>query len=105
MDLSRNTCRVLNVSTGHISKATAEALGDPPDCQHTGVLWNDLSYVGWHEYGWIIWCAGFDEEPLEDYPDLLALLQFAERNGFEMVKLDCDAPALPAEAGLPTFEW
>jgi hypothetical protein len=101
IELSKNICKLLDLSTAHIPKHTADALGskdisNPP-------LWNDLSYVHYHEYGWIIHCSR-DElgDKAQEHPELAALLNLCVDNGIEHLKLDCDAPTVE---GLPCFDW
>jgi hypothetical protein len=99
---------MLDVSTAHIQKHTADALTVSLD-DGQGLVYDTLSHVAWHEYGWIIH-ACVDAHQREDlqtagHGELADLLKFAADNGFNYLKLDCDAPRLPASVGLPTFEW
>lgn len=110
-NLKFNTMAMLDVSTAHIPKATADALGDIDYGRFAAgdfpMLWHMLSYVHWHEYGWVIWASEDAVENAMDagHPELAAVLRFAINGGFQVVKLDCDAANLPSWAGLPVFEW
>lgn len=92
--------KILNVSTGHIPKHTADALGSP-ESKDKPQLWDTLSYVYYHEYGWIIF-ADANAEIRESHKELADLLIFAKNNGATYLKLDCDAETLD---GIPTFDW
>lgn len=93
--------KMLTISTAHIQRRTAKALGsvgNHPDA----VLFSDVVYTPWDDFGWIFWA---DQETAlfeDEYPDLAAVLQFAHNYGCEFVRLDRDAA--PIEA-LPTFDW
>lgn len=93
---------MLELSTAHIPRRSAEALGDAGN-PGTPPLWNVISYVHFPEYGWIIYCGSPPPEELQqDHPELGNLMKVAKENGALYLKLDCDA--LKA-AGLPTFDW
>ncbi|MBS0454043.1 MAG: hypothetical protein JSS14_22295 [Proteobacteria bacterium] len=101
-DLSRHTFKALEVSTGNITKHTADALNDEKgDAIHT-----HLSVVPFIDYGWLIYCTG-DAGALAalsmlGHRELVHLMERAKGLGFTWVKLDCDGEALE---GSPTFEW
>lgn len=99
-DLTPFTQSVLDLSTAHIPRRTAVALGDEGDCKQAE-LWSRLAYTPWHDYGWFI-CADDPASVEDDHPELAALLQFASDHGFAFLRLDCDADTYD---GLPTFEW
>lgn len=99
-DLTPFTQAVLDLSTAHIPRRTAVALGDEGDCKQAE-LWDYLSYTPWHEYGWLIYTDGYSLIEKE-HPELAALLQFASDHGFTFLRLDCDADVYD---GLPTFDW
>jgi len=93
--------KMLTISTAHIPKHTADALGGLPDHQNAK-LYPEVVYTPWMGYGWVF-IAGQDTGLLEDeHPELAAVLRFAHNYGCDFVRLDCDAN--PIEA-LPTFEW
>ncbi len=86
--------RMLTLSTAHISKETADKLGD----QNSISLWI-YDKVG---YGWFIYIP--DEHDLStDIPDdLLIVVQFAKQMDIGIVCLDCDGNTLDQ---LPTYDW
>lgn len=101
--------RMLDASTAHIRDTTAKEL-DQNLQDKEGPLWDALSYVAWHEYGWIFFvptapdiAAGLMGPEFDKaYPELSAVLSFAAAQGVQYLKLDCDAPEIEA---LPTFNW
>ena len=94
--LEAATVKVLDISTGHIPKHTADALdADRPE------LYDALSYVHYHEYGWIIHASN-DDEVNDSHPELARLIRLTRELGAEHLKLDCDAPLVE---GLPVFKW
>ena len=94
--------KMLDISTGHIPKHTADSLGEK-DSKVKPPLWDSISYVHYHEYGWIIHCTSTPEEDLKgEHQELVNLIKIASANGATHLKLDCDAPV--AE-GLPVFNW
>lgn len=92
--------KVLDISTAHVPKHTADAL-DTPDSQVKPKLYDALSYVQYHEYGWIIHTSN-DDQVRDSHPELARLIRMARELGAEHLKLDCDAPSIE---GLPVFEW
>lgn len=100
--------QILEVGTSQIPKHTAEALGMNPQARESAPLWNVLSYEPWAEFGWILWTTERDPLPepfTQQHSELAALLKFAAGEGFQYLKLDCDADCLPKELGFPVFEW
>lgn len=93
---------MLELSTAHIPRHTAEALGDS-GMPESPALWDLISYVHFHTYGWIIYCGSpLPEELQQVHPDLGNLMKVAKESGALYLKLDCDA--VKAE-GLPLFDW
>ena len=87
-------CKMLTISTGHISRATADRLTEGDD---------DLPWVlAWSDYGWLVLAhdiAGDDH----DFPeDLQRCMDFAWSHGCDWVRLDCDGDKLDE---LPVFDW
>lgn len=99
-DLTPVTWSVLNISTSHIPRRTALALGEGGS-RTCAELWDQLSYTPWHEYGWIIFVSDFSGIR-DDHPELAAVLKFAFDHGFDYLQLDADGSVYD---GLPTFEW
>jgi hypothetical protein len=95
--------RIVTLSTDHIPKHTADALGQcREDCVGAD-LWGHFNYEPWCEYGWIIWVESVDcEGELADHPELAALMAMCAERRIQWLRLDCDAPPHPE---LPTFEW
>lgn len=101
VDLSQAITQMVDISTGHIPKHTADALGEESVKPESAELYDVLSYVHYHEYGWIIHCS--NEEHIEGkHPELANLIRLARANGAQHLKLDCDGIKI---AGLPSFEW
>lgn len=98
--LDAATMKMLDISTSHIPKHTADALGDL-DQMGESELYDTLSYVHYHEYGWIIHVSN-EEQILESHPELSRLITMTRQLGFQHLKLDCDAPSIE---GLPVFNW
>ena len=83
------TSLMLEMSTRHISKETAEWLQyHRSGCYQKG------------DYGWFVWSGDSARE--DDPADLRAVLDFARAERVTWVMLDCDTDAVD---GLPTFEW
>lgn len=102
VDLSEAFVTMVDISTGHIPKHTADALGQP-DATTTPALFEPLSYVPYHEYGWIIAVNAEHAEAIrEDHPELASLMLLTIANGASHLKLDSDGIAID---GLPTFDW
>lgn len=101
VDLAPCLLKMIDISTAHIPKHTADALGSPGDADKPA-LWDELSYVYYHEYGWIIFVARMPEELQPQHPELSTLFDLCLANDVGHLKLDCDAPTVE---GLPTFEW
>jgi hypothetical protein len=102
VDLSEAFVTMVDISTGHIPKHTADALGQPGDSE-TPALLNQLSYVSYHEYGWIIAVnAEHAEELREEHPELAHLMLLTIANDGRHLKLDSDGIVID---GLPTFDW
>lgn len=92
--------KMLDISTGHIPKHTADALGEPSS-EHKPELFDQLSYVHYHEYGWILHVTNANEVRAS-HPELANLMELAKKHGAEHLKLDCDAPLIE---GLASFDW
>ena len=98
--LEAATVKVLDISTAHIPKRTADALGSA-DLKDKSELYDALSYVHYHEYGWIIHASN-DEQIRDSHPELARLIAMTRQLGIEHLKLDCDAPSVEE---LPVFNW
>jgi hypothetical protein len=94
---------MINISTSHIPQGTALALGNDEGKSGKPELWDTLSYVYFHEYGWIVCCTSDAVEAVRDsHAELAALIQHCLDAGADYLKLDCDAGVVPK---LPTFDW
>lgn len=101
IDLSGHTIKTLGCSTAMIPEHTANALGSNTEAMHRA-----LPYEAWGSFGWVIAVGNEDTCPMvEGHEELRALLRFAHDRGFEFLHLDCDDEVLPANCGLPTFNW
>ena len=88
--------KMLTISTGHVSKETAELL-DYDNINGIVVYQKD-------EYGWFILASSYNDYDLEeDLPkDLVVVLEFALSHGCEWLCLDCDGEVLD---DLEVFDW
>ncbi|WP_031364628.1 hypothetical protein [Caballeronia sordidicola] len=94
---------MINISTTHIPKHTALALGNDEGKSGKPDLWDTLSHVYFHEYGWIVWCSSDAAEAVrESHPELAALIRRCLDINAACLKLDCDADVVPE---LATFDW
>ena len=94
---------MLNISTANIPQHTAKALGNSGDPTEGIELWSLLSYVHWHDYGWIIYCgASYTDNIREKHRELANLMDFCVARKICYLKLDCDAVKLD---GFPEFSW
>lgn len=101
-ELRRCEGRMVRISTAHINDATAHAL-DRQLRLKKGVLWESISYVSWHEFGWVIYTGDLpDDAYAGEYPELRDLIEYIHRQGIEHLALDCDAAEIE---GLPRWEW
>ncbi|MEE9383193.1 MAG: hypothetical protein V3V08_07250 [Nannocystaceae bacterium] len=86
--------KVLTISTGHITRRTAELM----DAKEI----NLPVHYQWGEYGWIFWTGRehyeFDETP----DDLLLCIMFAKDKGCRYLLLDRDGEGIDE---LPFYEW
>lgn len=85
---------MLTISTGHITKDTADAfdakMGDD------GIP----AFFPKGDYGWFVFVP--DQIEPECPADLASLLRFAKEKGCTWLVLDCDAEQVD---GLPTYDW
>lgn len=93
--------RMLNVSTAHIPKRTADALGMQSTSRDTD-LRSILCVVDFDAYGWIIYVCLEAITAAQGHPELANLMTLARKQGCEYLKLDCDAVTI---AGIPEFSW
>ena len=86
---------ILVVSTGHLTKETAEYLNDTPSAK-----W---PFCGgpYADFGWFLY-AHDENSDGSIPPDLYAVMQFAKANGCTNVLFDRDADQVE---GLPFHEW
>lgn len=92
--LKNNTRQLLDVSTAHISQETCDA------ATAKSISWAN---TGPTEFGFIVYAHPERDE--ETYDDLWAVISFARAWGYDYVLFDRDAPDLPADAGLPVYDW
>jgi hypothetical protein len=94
-EVSSQTRRFLDVSTGMVSQATCRAA-----CEQTIVWANTTPTSG----GFLVYAH--DERQSGGFDDLWAVLQFARGHGCDYVMFDADASTLsPDLTGLPVFDW
>jgi len=99
---THHTASVLEVCTTMIPKATAYALSADD------IVGSPI--VKYFEYGWMVHTGSFEQDEAQElaaagYPELAALMRFANEEGFRFLKLDCNARELPDDLGFPTFRW
>jgi hypothetical protein len=103
INLTDFTERIATLSTDHIPKHTADALGKYREDCVVAELWGYIHYEPWGDFGWIIWASSeYCEDALAPHPELAALLAMCAERRIQWLRLDCDAPPHPE---LPTFEW
>lgn len=88
--------KTLVLSTGHVSKETAEFL------DACGVAGNFLivTSVPFGDYGWLVPTCAAEEGGCP--ADLKVVLEFAARHDCTWVRLDCDGNRID---DLPSWEW
>ena len=86
-------CKMLTLSTAHITKRTAERLDETSNPMN-------LSVYAKGEYGWYIY--DWDDRDTEIPDDLRDIFRFAQEHDCQVVCLDCDGDESDA---LPTYEW
>lgn len=87
---SEETHSLVAMNTGHLTKATAEALANPPEDGPTVAVFPE---------GWFVSCLiGSPSE----FADLEAIRQWARERGYGYVLLDRDASDVD---GLPLYDW
>jgi hypothetical protein len=87
---------MLDLSTGHVTEATAKRLTDRPESI-------GLPVYPKGEYGWIVWAGTESVTRVVDVPaDLVTVVKFAQERGCEWIMFDCDAPLSDS---LPSFDW
>lgn len=103
------TFTVVVLSTGHVTKGTADSLDEIIKLRFAGTQ----SQVGigdwrywviaerWAEYGWWVW-AGIEDGRDELPADLRACLDYGRDHGARWVMFDCDGPLEPE---LTRYEW
>lgn len=95
--------KMVDMSTNHIPRKTSIALGEDANALQSAELWHQLSYTGWHDYGWIIFCSVDAAAAIhQEHPELSALIELCVKQGVAYLKLDSDAPSVE---GLPVFDW
>ncbi|WP_425952936.1 hypothetical protein [Ralstonia pseudosolanacearum] len=95
--------KIVVLSTAHIPERTAKALGDITEKVDDAELWNVLSYVHWHEHGWIIYVSEDAEDAVrEAHPELAHLIALCVQAGATYLQLDNAAVTVE---GLPVFAW
>ena len=103
MELKDYALKMLDISTRHIPKFTAEAL--EYGAKHRNGLWFDIAYEPWGHYGWILLATEYQAEDAlaAGHIELSNLLAFATQNDYGFLKLDCDALQLPEKAGFALY--
>lgn len=100
--------KILVVSTAHYPHHTELALfDDENDPLHSVITVDALSH-GWQVLVTDEPEAGQEEEEAVaslGHGELAGLMKLARVNGFNFIKLDPDALALPQELGFPVFNW
>lgn len=86
---------ILMLSTGHVTKATADILNTPGQDLIGGVMI-------WQSYGWVVWVDADAAVTYAQYPDLVACMKFALDMGIFWIRFDCDVDAIP---DLPSYDW
>lgn len=94
--------KILEISTGHIPKHTADALGHGRDAVEHAQLWNLLPYEAWSDFGWIICISDVLDEVREQHPELAKLLDFCLESDIGYLQLDADGLEIE---GFPLFDW
>jgi hypothetical protein len=84
--------RMLEISTGHVSKEGVDILTDPNN--------SDVSVYDKGDYGWIIFVESEIDDKLEQ--SLKDILQYAKDHGCQWVMLDCDGIEIDE---LPIYDW
>lgn len=91
---------MLSLSTAHVSLQTAEWLDNRSDIEHYAE--DSVVVFPKSEYGFFV-AVHDDEDNLQNIPeDLLELLTFAKKEGFDWIMLDRDYDIVH---GLPVFDW
>lgn len=85
--------KMLNISTGHVSKETADLLN--------GNKLDDVWTIP-HEYGWIVFVSEYVEKEPVPQADMQQVLVFARKHGCDYIKFDCDASLIDE---LPKYSW
>ena len=88
--------RTLVLSTGHLSKATAQRFEDYKPGDRSCI---DGHMTDWSIYGWIFYCWDNDETTP---PELMQAAEYARSLDCKFIRFDCDGPTV---SQLPTFEW
>lgn len=103
VNLSQYVEKMVCVTTGHIPLHTAEALGQDQGKSGEPALWNDISYVFFHEYGWIVHVSEDAASTVKQaHPELANLIELCIKQGIAYLRLDSDGLHVD---GLQAFEW
>ncbi len=89
------TFKTLVLSTGHVSKATAQRF----EAGHNKPETIDGYMTDWSSYGWVFYCHDNDETTP---PELLQAAAFARARDCRYILFDCDGDLIDE---LPQFEW
>lgn len=92
------TLKVVTISTGHVTSATATMLDSTP-CAHWPCAGGAYADYGWFVYAHDENCG---EGPQHIPDDLFAVMTWARQNGFSHILLDRDADQVD---GLPFHDW
>lgn len=90
-------CKMLTISTAHISETTYQQLLNDPESLYPIIVYPK------DEYGWFIHkVKKFDDGPEHIPADMDALIQMAEREGCDWLCLDRDGDII---SGFTVYEW
>lgn len=96
---------LLQLSTGHLTKATMGALGGEPKydaASRQPKLWDVISYTHWSNYGWLIFCSESQAAAVRgEYPELAQIIDLGITSSAWAVLLESEGPMLP---GLAVFD-
>lgn len=86
--------KMLDLSTSHVSKETAQTLDEAPD--------GTINAYQKDEYGWFVWVPPTEWERADQPADLLAAFAYARTQQCDWIMFDRDAEIID---DLPSFDW
>lgn len=91
--------KYLDLSTGHLDRATAMAMDEPYDGLPTRLV--VIPVTRDDEFGWLVPTCGFDDEA--DWPQCMKdCVALARKLGCDYIRFDRDADATDE---LPFYDW